>query len=61
MDEDKSLRRFATVKEFAEILRLHPGKVYEMAGYRNFPKMKVGRKVLIEVEQAIQFIRENRV
>lgn len=46
-----SMAEFYTVKELMKILPLGRNSVYKIVNKENFPKVFVGRKILIPVDQ----------
>jgi excisionase family DNA binding protein len=54
-------RRFLTVKETAEFLNLSADYIYQLTGQKKIPHVRIGRKVLFDVDKLEKFIDENTV
>lgn len=50
---------FYTVDEVSEILRLNKKNAYKLVQHNDFPKLILGRKILIPKEEFEKFIKHN--
>ncbi|GEM_PF-3225778 len=52
-------RKCITMKELAEILPLGRNSLYKLVGRDDFPKLTVGKKILVPVAGLDKFLAEN--
>lgn len=50
------MENLLTVKEVQEILKLGKNNVYKLVNQKGFPKIKIGKKILIPEEQFNKYI-----
>lgn len=49
-------KKLISVKEFASMYNIGHNKAYEMVNCKDFPKIKVGKKILILSEKIDEFL-----
>ncbi|MDR2559904.1 MAG: helix-turn-helix domain-containing protein [Oscillospiraceae bacterium] len=49
-----------TVKDISEILRISRAGAYNLINSREFPKVKVGKRVLIEKTDLMRWLQQNK-
>ncbi len=54
-------KRFLTVKEAADLLRLKPGTLYQYAERRKMPHLKVGGRLLFDEAELTEWVDRHRV
>ena len=54
-------RLFYTVSELAEVIPLGRNGLYKLVNSSGFPKIVVGRKILIPVKGLLQWMNENSI
>jgi len=52
-------RKYYTVSELAEILPLGRNSLYKLVGRSDFPKVTIGRKILIPATELDKYIRDH--
>lgn len=54
-------RRLISVKEAAEFLNLSADYLYQLAGEKKIPHVRIGRKLLFDMNKLEKFIEEKTV
>ena len=52
-------KKLITVKEFATEYSIGINKAYELVNSKGFPKIKIGKKIMIVREKVDEFINDN--
>lgn len=59
MIKELNSKRFITVKQFATEYGIGTNKSYEIVHKRDFPKIKLGRKILVIRDKVDEFFDKN--
>jgi len=50
-----------TVQDLKKLFNIGNNKAYELTYYKNFPKIKIGRKIIIPKKQLMQWIENQTI
>jgi excisionase family DNA binding protein len=50
-----------TVQDLKKLFNIGTNKAYEITHYKNFPKIKIGRKIIIPKKQLMQWIENQTI
>ena len=57
--ENKIVKKTLTVKEFAAIYDLGVNKAYDVVNVKDFPKIRVGKKIIIIASKVDEWFENN--